>query len=58
MALVSARCMRVMRGFLVLACVMMLSSLRMVLGGMGVVFGCFSMMFGGHFDMGISLVFV
>jgi hypothetical protein len=49
MPLVSACCMRVMRGFLVLACVMMLSSLRVVLGGMGAVFGCFSMMFGGLF---------
>jgi len=49
MALVSASCVRVMRGFLVLACVVMLSSLSVVLGGMGAVFGCFSMMFGGLF---------
>jgi hypothetical protein len=41
--------MRVVRGFLMLPCVVMLSSFSVVLGGLGAVFGCFSMMFRGLF---------
>jgi hypothetical protein len=38
MALVSTRCVRVVRGFLMLPCVMMFSSFSMVLGGLCAVF--------------------
>jgi hypothetical protein len=52
------RPLRVVRSFLMLPRVVMLSSFSVVLGSLGAVFGCFSMMFGGFFDMGVSsLVF-
>jgi len=56
MALVSARCVRVVRSFLMLPRVVMLSSFSVVLGSLGAVFGCFSMMFGGLFRHGSLLL--